>query len=121
MVLRIDNIDITPYIAFGGVKWQRADIDASDSGRVLDGKMYRTRVALKRRLDITCRPLKLHEASIILKAIYPVFVTVTFTDPMEGEVVTKTMYSNNIPASFMMRRKNGDEYWGGITFPLVEQ
>jgi hypothetical protein len=27
MIFKIDNIDITPYIARGGVRWTRADVD----------------------------------------------------------------------------------------------
>ena len=37
------------------------------------------------------------------------------------EDVTKTMYSNNNPASYLMRKPDGTEYWEGITFPLIEQ
>lgn len=126
MILTIDGVDFidnanpkNSYVAFGGVKWQRNDIDAPNSGRDLGGLMHRGRVATKIRLDITCRPLTEAEAQIVLNAIYPEYVTVTYTDPQYG-VVTRTMYSNNNPASFLLKKSN-TEYWGGITFPLVEQ
>ena len=122
MVLEINGINVLPYIAFRGFKWQRGDLDAPDSGRTQnDGKMHRGRVTTKIRLDVTCRPLLLQEASLILKLIYPEYVTVRYTDPMEGTVITKTMYSNNNPASFCIRKDNGLELWDGITFPLVER
>ena len=121
MVFRIGNVDITPYVAYNGLKWQRSDLDAPKSGRTLDGLMHRSRVASKIRLDITCRPLLGNEASIVLNAIYPEWVTVTYTDPMDGREVTKTMYSNNNPASFLIKKRDGREYWGGITFPLIER
>lgn len=121
MTLTIDGIDFTPYVAHGGFKWQRSDLDASDAGRTMDGLMHRGRVATKIRLDITCRPLALDEARIVLSAIYPEFVTVVYTDPMEGTDVTKTMYANNNPAVFSLKHPNGQEIWTGITFPLVEQ
>jgi hypothetical protein len=35
--------------------------------------------------------------------------------------VTKTMYSNNNPASFLMRKPDGTEWWSGISFPLIER
>ena len=113
-------VDMTPYIASGGVKWSRSDIDSPSTGRTLDGLMHRGRVATKIRLDITCRPLKASELSIVLTAIYPEYVTVTYTDPMSG-TVTKTMYSNNNPASYLFKRPDGTEWWSGITFPLVER
>lgn len=120
MVLTIDGVDIMPYIFRQGVKWQRSDLDAPDSGRTLDGVMHRGRVASKIRLDITCRPLKQSEASIVLNAIFPEWVSVTYTDPMSG-LVTKRMYSNNNPASYLVKHKDGTEWWDGITFPLIEE
>ena len=121
MVIRIDGVDITPYVAYNGLKWQRSDLDAPNSGRTLDGLMHRSRVASKIRLDVTCRPLLKNEASIVLSAVFPEWVSVTYTDPMNGTEVTKTMYSNNNPASFLLKKRDGREYWSGITFPLIEQ
>lgn len=121
MVLKIDGIDIVPYVAYGGFKWQRSDVEAVDAGRGLDGELLRNRVATKIRLDITCKPLTTQEASAILTAILPEWVEVTYMDPQIGAEVTRTMYSNNNPASFLTRTFDGLEYWGGITFPLIEK
>lgn len=121
MTLEIDGVDVTPYIAYGGVKWQRTDVDGEGAGRYLDGTLERNRVAIKIRLDITCRPLKAEEASTVLTVIMPEWVSVKYYDPQLGSVVTKTMYSNNNPASYLMKSRNGIEYWNGITFPLIEQ
>ena len=120
MTLKINGVDMTPYIAHRGVKWQRSDLDATNAGRGLDGKLLRNRVASKIRLDITCIPLTAEQASVVLTAIMPQWVKVKYTDPQVGAEVTKTMYSNNNPASYLMRRPDG-EYWDGITFPLIEQ
>lgn len=117
----IDGLDITKYIAFGGFKWTRNDIDGTDAGRTLDAEMHRNRVALKDRLDITCRLLLADEATIVLNAVQPEFVQVLYFSPMLGTEVTKTMYSNNIPATFCIRKPDGAEWWSGITFPLIEK
>lgn len=121
MVLEINGLDIVPYIAYQGVQWQREDVDASDAGRDLSGDLHRARVTTKRRLDVTCKPLESKEASLILTAIMPEFVTVRYYDPQVGSVVTRTMYSNNNPAQYLIRRDDGRELWGGITFPLIEK
>lgn len=121
MILKIDGVDMTSYIAFGGVGWKREDVDGSNAGRGLDGTLIRDRVATKIRLDITCRPLTSEETSIVLTAIMPQWVQVEYTDPQLGTVTRKTMYSNNNPATFMMVKPDGTEYWNGITFPLIEQ
>jgi hypothetical protein len=120
MILTINGVDITPFIASGGIKWSRNDIEAPNTGRTMDGTMMRGRVTTKIRLDITCIPLIASDLAIVLNAIYPEFVTVRYTDPMYGTRIV-TMYSNNNPASFLVKKPNGDEYWTGITFPLIER
>lgn len=121
MVLQVNGTDMTPYIAYNGVKWQRSDVDSSKAGRDLRALMHRYRVSTKIRLDVTCRPLTDSEAQIVLTAIMPEYVTVQYTDPQKGAVVTKTMYSNNNPASYLLHRKGDEDLWSGITFPLIEQ
>lgn len=120
MVFKINGLDMTPYIAFGGLKWTRNDVDGPNAGRNMSGTMIRDRVATKIRLDVTCRPLTKTEASTVLKAIKPDTVSVLYTDPMDGTEVSKTMYANNNPAQFLMKKRDGTEWWSGITFPLVE-
>ena len=116
----INGTDITKYIAFGGVKWSRNDVDGPNAGRTISGLMIRDRVATKIRLDITCVPMKLPELRMLLNLILPEFVSVTYDDPMQG-TVTKTMYANNNGAQFAIKKKNGTEYWENISFPLVER
>lgn len=120
MKLVINGVDFMPFIAKQGVKWQRSDIDASNSGRTMDGVMHRGRVTTKIRLDITCRPLTATEAMIVLNAILPEYVSVDYYDPMYGERYSVSMYSNNNPASFLMEKPE-DDWWSGITFPLIEK
>ena len=120
MVFEIDGKDMTPYVAYGGFAWQRTDVDGEGAGRDLSGDLRRNRVATKRRLDVTCRPLKSEEVSIVLSSIMPEWVNVRYFDPQEGQVVTRVMYSNNNPATYIMN-KGTTEYWGGITFPLIEK
>lgn len=113
--------NLVPYLAFNGLKWSRNDIDASDAGRdTQDGLMHRARVAIKIRLDGTCKPLLQEEATIVLQAILPEWLEVQYFDIQAGETVTKKMYSNNIPATFLIQ-KGTQQYWAGIAFPLIEQ
>ncbi len=120
MMLKINGVDFMPFIAKQGVKWQRNDIDAPNSGRTMDGQMQRGRVATKIRLDITCRPLKAEEARLVLNTILPEYVHVDYYDPMSGYRSGVTMYSNNNPASFLIEKPE-DDWWSGITFPLIER
>lgn len=113
--------DLVPYLAFNGLKWSRNDIDAAGSGRdTQDGLLHRARVAIKVRLDGTCRPLEQTEATIVLTALKPEWLDVQYFDPQEGSIQTKKMYSNNIPATFLIQH-GSKQYWEGITFPLIEE
>lgn len=118
--ITIDGNDITPAIAYQGVKWSRNDVDGPNAGRTMSGLMVRDRVATKIRLDITCRPLKLDELRFLLNLILPEFVQVTYEDPMYG-LVTKTMYANNHSAQIFKRYENNEEVWFNVSFPLVER
>lgn len=120
MYLAINDVDITPWIAHGGLTWTRYDIDGSDAGRTMDGKMWRNKVATKIKMNITCIPMDGEDLHTLLNLILPEYVDVTYDDPMYGRV-TKTFYSNNNPASFYMIQVNGQELWNGISFPLVER
>lgn len=120
MMLKINGVDFMPFIAKQGVKWQRNDIDAANSGRTMDGQMQRGRVATKIRLDITCRPLTAEEARLVLTTILPEYVSVDYYDPMSGYRSGISMYSNNNPASFLIEKPE-DDWWSGITFTLIER
>ena len=121
MTLTVNGVNMLPYVAFSGIKWQGSSIDGEDAGRGLDGTMYRDKRADKVRLDVTCKPLTTAEASIVLRAIKPEWVSVTYLDPEQGTTLTKTMYSNNKPAQYLIQRTDGTELWSGITFPLIER
>ena len=119
--LKVNGVDFTQFIAKGGIKWQRNDIAAPNSGRTMDGMMHRGKVTTKIRLDITCRPLDAEEVMLVLNTILPEYVSVDYYDPMYGDRGGVTMYSNNNPASFLLARDDGNDLWGGITFPLIER
>lgn len=121
MVFKINGVDITPYIAFGGLKWSRNDVEAANAGRMQNGEMQRDRVAIKYRFDVTCRPLKASEQAIILQLINNEYVTLQYTDPLTNSTKSGTFYSNNIPSTFAIRYADGTEYWSGLTFPLIEK
>ena len=112
-------VDILPYVKVRGLKWKRADVEGEEATRNLDGSLTRDRRAIKIRLDVTCRPLTATEAEKLLKLIRPMSVNVLYTDPMNGSDIASNFYSNNIPASYLMRKGSVD-YWEGIEFPLIE-
>lgn len=119
MVMKINGVDILPYIANQGLKWQRGDIDGPNAGRLMTGDMVRDRIAIKIRWDVTCRAVTGEELAMLLSLIEPEFVTVKYTDPTTNSVKTDEFYSNNFPVQFCFMHKDGKEYWTGLSFPLI--
>lgn len=120
MILRINGTDITPYLAFGGIKIQRNDVEGPSAGRTLAGGMERDRRQIIWRIDCTCRPLTKAEKDTLFSIIEPVYIQVE-TNLISSTTITDTFYSNNIPATFLMKDRRGTEYWQGITFPLIQR
>lgn len=116
----INGVNIIPYLAYRGIKWQRNDLDDSEAGRTMDGVMHRARVATKIRMDLEFKPLTYDSARVVLNLVYPEYVTVHYRDPMQGEV-TKVMYSNSNSATHMHIDDNGVEWWHDIKVCLIEQ
>ena len=119
--IKIGGVDITKYIAQGGLKWARNDIDSANAGRTLSGQMNRGRVTQKMKLEIKCKPLLTSETQVLLKLINPEYVTVDYIDPMFGERTGVQFYSNNVPASLLFIDPDGVEHRKDISFPLVER
>lgn len=120
MVFEIGGVDITPYIAHGGIKWSFNAVSAANAGRMQDGTMQVDRITEKYRWDITCRPLTASEQSTVLSLIYPEYITVRYTDPVTNTVQTAQYYSNNYPSTYLIPNTDGTELWTGLTFPVIE-
>lgn len=125
LTLKIGGVDILPYIAEGGYEWSRNDVDSENTGQLQNGVLRRDRVIMRRKLNITLNSLTTAEIAIVQQAIYPQWVTVEFLDPLEGEVITRTFYSNNVACTAAMQhtRKDGTKEvkWRSFSFPLIEQ
>ena len=117
MILKIDGVDIMPFIAQKGIKWQRRDINGQNATQTMDGITHRGRITTKRDLHITCMPLPTEKTVIVLNAIEPEYVEVETIDPMFGHVY-KTMFVETVPAVYM---DTETDLWEGIVFLLKER
>lgn len=117
MIFKVNGHDYLPYIEQKGLKWSLSAIDGDDAGRTMDGTMHRDLIAKKVRWDVKCLPLKPEEVAVVLNDISQEFVELEVKDPMYGHV-TMTMYSNNIPATYI---DTNTDKWEGIAFPLIER
>lgn len=112
-------VDITDYIAFGGITYTRNDVDGPNAGRGLDGTMIRDRVATKGKWEISLiGTIDREKAYAIMELVYPETFYIR-TDMPSGIIKQHYVYSNNIPVTYAMKQ-GAFEYWQGVKIPIVE-
>lgn len=113
-------VDITPMIAWQGLTFSRNDVDAPDAGRTMDGTMHRGRVASKEKMEIKTVQLTRAQVSALETLLFPETIQVRVTPyPRTNAEHTMTMYSNNVKATYIIHRANGEDLQS-LSFPLVE-
>ena len=120
ITFRIDNVDFHDVLEEGGLVWTRNDLDADGSGRNLAGEMERAVVTSKVTLDVKTIPLQTARISALLKALHKTYSDVTYLDPEEGAVVTKTFYNSECPAT-CERQYGSTQMWESVNFKFVEK
>lgn len=104
--------------------WGVQDLDDSEgSGRNANGKMFRDRVAVKRKLTINWCAMETNDLHDILIAIQDEFFQVTFAeDPLQGGSLTKTMYAGDRSAPLLQKdKRTGRWLWQGLSVNFIEQ
>jgi hypothetical protein len=120
-IFKIGEHDYTKYIADEGLQPSRNDLDADGSGRnLLDGLMYRSRIATK--LKWTVSFLRLDEAvmSQLTTDLDADFVSITMLDSKLNRHVTRTYYCSTINEG-VQRYIGGRTVYDGVTFNLIER
>ena len=105
-IFKVGDKDLTSLLVEGGLKWSRNDIDSELTKRSkLTAKMYRKRLAVKRKLSVACKRMTTTEIHELNQAILP--------------VVTKDFYGSSVDATTQI--SIGDEtYWDGVGFNIIE-
>lgn len=113
-------VDITPMIAWQGLTFSRNDVEAPDAGRTMDGTMHRGRVASKEKMEIKTVQLTRAQVSALETLLFPETIQVRVTPyPRTNAARTMTMYSNNVKATYIIHRANGEDLQS-LSFPLIE-
>ncbi|XZK30835.1 DUF6711 family protein [Clostridium perfringens] len=96
-----------------------SDIDG-ETNRNARGEMLRDRIATKRKLNCEWGTLNEDDCSQVLKAVKDIFFEVTYPDPMEGRMLTKTFYvgDRTTPALSYI---NGEIRWKGLKMNFIEK
>lgn len=120
-VFKIGNTDYTDYIAEEGLKPTINDLDADGSGRnILDGLMYRSRIARKLKWTVTFNRLTASELLSIETAMNSQYVSVTTISPQTGALYTGTYYCSAINEG-VQRWDGHNIVYDGVTFNIIER
>ena len=99
-------------------QWALQDVSASDAGRTEDALMHKKRIAQKVKLTLAWNNIDTDDASAILNAFNPEYISVKYLDPKEGEYVTKTFYVGDRSAPAYSTRLG---VWQNVSFNIIEQ
>lgn len=118
---KIGNHDYTAFVE--ELSPVRNDLDADGSGRnLLDGLMYRNRIAQKDKWNV--KFLKLPELIMksIAEDINPEYAQITMLDPKTNRILTKTYYTSTLTYGAQRYDKSrGITYYEGCTFDMTER
>ena len=122
-IFKINGHDYTRYLAEDGLKPTRNDLDSDGSGRnLLDGLMYRSRIATKVKWTVSFERLDEAVMAQIEQDMYADdnYVTVVMLDPKQNRHVERTYYCSTINEG-VQRYIGGRTVYDGVTFNLTER
>lgn len=107
------------------MKWGKQDVSIPDSGRTLDGRMHKGKVAEKIKIELkwpSTTPDVVHE---ILSAFNHEYFNVTYFDPLAGDTVTKEFYTGDMsaPVRWWCERDNSgrvQKWYTEVAFNIIE-
>ena len=105
------------------LKPSRNDVDSDGSGRnLLDGLMYRSRLATKRKWSVTFGRLDAKTMVQLGNDMYggKDYISVTLLDARVNRGVTSSYYFSTINEG-VQRSINGKTYYDGVTFDIIER
>lgn len=122
-IFKIGEHDYTAFLAEDGLAPVRNDLDADGSGRnLLDGLMYRARIAQKDKWTVKFNRLPELIVKSIAADINPEYVEITMLDPKTNRYITKTYYTSTLTYGVQRYdRSQNLTYYEGCTFNITER
>lgn len=105
------------------LKPSRNDIDSDGSGRnLLDGLMYRSRLATKRKWSVTFDRLDAKTMMQLENDMYggKDYISITLLDARVNRGVTSSYYFSTINEG-VQRSIKGKTYYDGVAFDIIER
>lgn len=108
--------DYSSMVKLSGLGWTRNDLDADGSGRTLDGKMHRAKIAEKRTLDWQLMPDRQSKYADLDTDLSQQQFQAEYSD-LHG-TLTKTFYCSSFKATLDLDADT--PRWSGGSFTLIE-
>lgn len=105
------------------LKPSRNDVDSDGSGRnLLDGLMYRSRLATKRKWSVTFGRLDAKTMMQLENDMYggKDYISITLLDARVNRGVISSYYFSTINEG-VQRSIKGETYYDGVTFDIIER
>jgi hypothetical protein len=119
-ILQINKLDIADPMT---LTWDLYDLDSEDgAGRDQTGRMFRDRVAVKRKLNCTWGPLEPFEMSVLLKSMDNVFFTLRYPDAHDGMYREGEFYVGDRSTPLYVWNNEKQKFlWEGLTANFIER
>ena len=115
MVFIVNGTDIVPFVTVGGISWKRVNVDGGNGMIMQDGTDYQDRIATRYEWSLVFKPMTASNQADLLNLLNVKTVSIQCTDPQTGSESTDSYYVSEIPASYLIKRTDGTEWWGGLT------
>lgn len=116
-LITVNNVDMPNP---SKMQWSLQDVSVGDSGRSDDGRMFKGRVAQKRKIELSWNAVTPSVARTILTAFNPEYITVKFFDPMDNANKTLEMYVGDRTAPVKVWTSNNKVY-ESLSFDIIER
>lgn len=118
-VFKINGVEIpTPQT----MKYNIYDIDSEEgAGRNQMGKMFRDRVAVKRKIECTWAPMYSSQINSLLNKMTDEFFSFTYPDAQTGGVRTMICYVGDRSAEAYMIVNGSKVLWQGLSANFIER
>ena len=125
-ILRYRAIGATSWIALADPKtlsWDISDLDSEDggAGRSQDGTLFRSRIAVKRKLNCTWSPLNASAMSTLLNCMTLEFFELEYPDALTGTRISKEFYVGDRSVAMYTYKNDTDWLWEGLSANFVER
>jgi hypothetical protein len=114
----IQSVDGVSVLCPASYTYKLSDISAADAGRTEDLNMDKMREGQAVHLELSWKALTWAEASSVLRAFNPEYITVTYMDALSGTWRTSQFYVGDRSAP-MYNAQVG--LWSNISFNIIER